>query len=557
MNNNYHIEKLEKHWTPELFDQADQFISQEKRSSLNQIKKGLFTFEFNAINNLEVEVLLTSQKVSKTTCDCDTFKKSKKCGHILAVLILVRKKLLKEKIKKRKQPPSKPSSLNIYNILAEAPAEGLRLFAREYARKDVAFSILLKTRFIRTISLENDHQKYELLLNQIIKIGSNGKVQLDRSKRKILSQVIESLLLHVDEALVDKQYRDAFEILSALLYKMHIVIDRNEQYATHFEKEVITIYVKLKSFLSEQIPPEMKQLAFNLSLDLARRSNYQILDLYHNAITIISPIGKEIDAIEELYNLVKSKIDEVSDQKTLWLAATALLYHANEEDKQARHFFHQVEQVPFAAMIEHLVSRQEFQIAIWLSELVDISIYRDRNKIRIYQQILEASKKIGDSEKIQFYALELMIRKKDISYYQMLLNDSSIPTGIVEMKAEERILQDLEGDQQTRMFAEYFIASQKHNQLLKILIHQNDIDFFIRYDTHVLPGLKHELTEAYLNLIENHLVHYAGNANVQLIQKWKTHFEILNLSNEIEEVLSKLQEAHPEREILYNQIKKR
>jgi hypothetical protein len=557
LNNNYHIQKLENAWTPELFDLADQFLSQEKSSNLIQVKKGLYTFEFRTFDNLEVEVLLTGQKVSKTTCDCASFKKSKKCGHILAVLILVRRKLLKEKIKKQKKQPKKPSSLNIYNILADAPPEGLRLFAREYARQDDAFSILLKTRFIRTISLENDHQKYELLLNQIIKIGSNGKVQLHRSKRKTLSLVIESLLLHVDEALVDRQYRDAFDILSALLHKMHIVIDRNEQYATYFHKEVIAIYGKLKTFLSEQIPPEMKQLTFNLSLDLANRSNYQILDLYFNVITIISPIGKEIDAIEKLYDLVELKIEKVSDQKTLWLSAAALLFHANEANKEARHFFHRVEQVPFAGMIEHLVSRQEYQIVIWLTELIDISIYRDRSKIRIQQQILEAAKSVGDFEKVQHYALELMTAKKDISYYQMLLSDSSIPSGIVEMKAEQKILEKLEGDQQTRMFAEYYIASQKQTQLLKILIQKNDIDFFIRYDTHVLPGLKHELTEAYLNLIENHLVHYAGNANVELIQKWKNHFEILNLSNEIEEVLSKLQEAHPERQILYNQIKKR
>lgn len=555
-----HIERLEESWPPVNFDEAEKFLATQQDARVVRVKKGLFTCEFRQTEDvptdLEVEVLLTNQRITKTTCDCTSFKKTKRCKHILAVLILIRRILTKKK-KKKPAPPKRPSSLNIQHILADAPADGLRLFAREYARNDAAFSILLKTRFIRTISLENDHQKYTLLLNQIIKIGSTGKVSLDRSKRKVLTQVIESLLLHVDEALVDKQYRDAFDILDAVLRKMHVVIDRNEQYASFFYEGMMSVYHKFSTFLKEPLPPELKQLAIDLCIDLASRSNYLLIDLYQNAIIIIAPIGKEMDMTRQLFDLVLSKNPSEEDQKILWLSITALLFHATDSGQDAKAYFHRVEQVAFASMIEHLVSRQEYQIVLWLTKILDFSIYRERNKIRIHQKILEAATMVEDFKKVQHFALELMIQRRDISYYQLLLNNSKIPTGRVESKAEKRILTELDGEIQTRLLAEFYIASQKPKKLLEILIFKNDIDFFIKYDIHVLPGLKHELTDAYLNMIEDHLVHYAGNANAELIQKWKNHFEHLNLTNEINEVFLKLQEAHPERQILYNQVKKR
>lgn len=554
------IQKLEESWTQVNFDEAEKFLSNQEDARLVQVKKGLFTCEFHQTdevpNDLEVEVLLTNQRITKTTCDCSTFKSTKKCRHILAVLILVRRKLTKSK-RKKPTPPKRPSSLNIQHILAEAPADGLRLFAREYARNDDAFSILLKTRFIRTITLENDHQKYALLLNQIIKIGRTGTVLLDRSKRKVLSQVIQSLLLHVDEAMVDKQYREAFEILDATLRKMHVVIDRNEQYATFFHEAMMLVYSKFSTFLKEPLPPEMKQMAVDLCVDLVNRSNYLVIDLYQNAIIIIAPIAKEMDMIQQLFDLVLPKNASEGEQKVLWLSVTALLFHSTQFDKKAKGFFHRVEQVAFASMIEHLVSRQEYQVVLWLTKILDFSIYRERNKIRIHQKILEAATMVEDFKLVQQFALELMIQRRDISYYQLLLNNPKIPTGRIESKAEKRIFSELEGDIQTRMLAEFYIASQKPMKLLKILIYKNDIDFFTKYDIHVLPGLKHELTKAYLNMIEDHLIHYAGNANVELVQKWKNHFESLNLTNEIDEVISKLQEAHPERQLLYNRIKKR
>jgi hypothetical protein len=188
---------------------------------------------------------------------------------------------------------------------------------------------------------------------------------------------------------------------------------------------------------------------------------------------------------------------------------------------------------------------------------VDIQLFRIKNRTRIYQKAFDAAEKLGIPQLQEKYGMELMIEKHDIAYFETLLQNPEIPTGRIEILAEERIREELDGDLREKMLADFFIVGGKQAELLNLMAAKADIDFFIRYDVHVLPGLKHELIKAYLNLIEDHLNHYAGNVNVEMIEKWRNHFEQLSLHGEIEEILAKLQAAHPERNILFSNLKKR
>ncbi len=555
MKRKYSITLLENAWPPEDFDTAGQILADTRTQPPEKLGQGLYVVHFPGEVPIEAEIKLAGDIVTRTTCDCAVYTKDGKCAHILAGLILLRGERGKKKTPKKRKPAT--PSMNIKTALNSVQLNDLKLFCQDYARQDNAFSLLLKTRFIRNLPSDSFPDKYDTLLGQLVRIDRTGKVRLNRSERKTLSFMVESMLLHFDEAMVDKLYTEAFEILSALLARVHMTVDRNEEYAEYFKLEIRSIYEKLTVYLKAPIAPELKQTAVHFCLELADRSKYRIMDYFFNAASVIAPTAFELNLSTALFSLITSKIGADDAIENPWLPVGAMVFFQANASAEARKAFHRVGQIRFAHAVEILHNLQEHACIVWLIEQVDISLYRPKNQIRIFRKVFEAADNLDRIDQLEKYGIELMILAQDISYFEALLQHPAIPSGKIEMETERRIIGELEGDAQEKLLAEYYIASGKQNELLDLMAQKADIDFFIRHDVHVLPGLKHELMQAYLNLIEDHLKHYAGNVNVDLIQKWRVHFEMLNLNSEIGEILSKLEEAHPERKILFGNLKKR
>lgn len=555
MSQRYTIESIESEWPPEAFDEADRVLQGTGAPDIKKMPKGLYVVQFTDAGQTETEIQVAGNEVVRWTCDCSGFGKNRKCIHILAGLILIRRE--KAALQAKKSKPKGTAAMNIRTALDHVRLDELKLFCRDYARQDNAFSLLLKARFIRNLSSDRFPDKYDTLLGQIIRINRSGKVQLNRSERKTVTFMIDSMLHHFEEAMVDRQYVEAFDIISSVLGRMHMTIDRTSDYADYFKEQITTVYEKFLVFLQAPIAPEMKQAAFRFSLELASRSRYRILDYDFNAISVITPTAVELNVCRPLFDLLSRKVIDAEKDMSEWPTVAALTCYRSESRQEARELFHRVDQPVVTKAFENLFNIGEFQCISWMIRQIDISIFRDKNKSRIYRKAFAAAEHLQDPEIMEQAGMELIILLRDISFFEALINHPDIPAGTVERIAEERIRETLSGDDQDKMLAEFFIASGKQQELLELMVHKADIDFFLRYDIHVLPGLKRELTESYLNLIEDHLNHYAGNVNVDMIQKWRQHFEILNLSGEVEEVLTKLQEAHPERQLLFGNLKKR
>lgn len=552
----YRIDDLENFWSPELFDAAGELIELNAISKPRELKKGLYSVEIELDALYEAEVLMSNRKIQKTTCDCSDFQQRKKCVHVLAALIVLRKKITK-KTKTKAPTPKKKRTFNIHTILEHTTHEELKLFAKEYARRDSAFSTLLKTRFARNFHASDRSQVYDQLFGQVIRIGRDGQVKLTRPQQRILETMVRSILLHIEEAMLDKQYVDALHMFSAALRKMHMVVDRNEIYAEVFEHTLSDIYKKLKMFVVAQLPPELKTEVLALCMDLAQRSQYYMPNIYDNAITAIVPMSREIDELEQIFDLIIDKVHQFEMHRLSWLAIGSILAAQSDASDQIGRIFEDMEQAIIAEVFQKLALHSEYQTMVWLAHNLPVQSYREKNQIQIWKTLLHAAKILDDFDLYKSTALQLMIALEDIRYYDQIVDIPGVPIGVIEREAEELIRYELQGEEMTELLAQFYASSQNYNALLALLVDRNDVDFFVRHDVALLPSLKHKLVEAYINLIEDFLSHYAGTANVDLIMKWKTHFEELNLFAEIDEILEKIKSAHPERQILFDEIQKR
>ena len=113
----------------------------------------------------EVELFKPFTKQQKFQCECGVFEQDKNCKHLVAALLGYKDLKQPDKIKKT----GKPRTLNINSLLLNIDAVELEAFVKSYALKDKKFANALKIHFARKVELENNQDKYRLILDGLVK----------------------------------------------------------------------------------------------------------------------------------------------------------------------------------------------------------------------------------------------------------------------------------------------------------------------------------------------------------------------------------------------------
>ena len=158
--------------------------------SLHELEKQLWIAQSEGF---EVEVQLSGQKVTAGTCECDAFKASGICGHLVGTLLQVRQQQQrqKEKREQKKKATNTPRRLTTGVVLDQVDPAELIDFVREYARTHRNFSIALKARFASSVSNLNSKDKYLQLLDTTINAVRKSDRQITMRGAQRLSRVLD------------------------------------------------------------------------------------------------------------------------------------------------------------------------------------------------------------------------------------------------------------------------------------------------------------------------------------------------------------------------------
>ncbi len=544
----YSLDQLESNWPESVFDEAEVLLKKLDKRKLRKLPAGLYTLEFQP--DLETEVVIKANRVQSSTCDCEGYRKTGKCSHILAHLILVRRSKTKPKPKKKK--PSAIPRVTVPAILDTIENDDLKYFIREYARQNKPLSLLLKTRFIRSVKTEEDEEKYDKLLSQIIRIGNNGKVQLTTENKKVLLKMFEGLLMHVVEAMTFKQFREAFVILRTILKKLHMVVDHQEVYANYYEETYLKIYEILQKFLELQLPPELIRQAVDFGIDLGSRRSYHLFDFERNvyAALILSAPYKTL--AQKAFKEIDQRIDLQNESVGAKWMALSLFLRAKINDSKLKSAYPNASEMQWSEAVRMLRTQEKHESLIWIHENKDFTGFRDKAQAQIKKNLLMAAQVLEhESAKIDL-SIELSILETKILYFTKLL--SEYPGEKVYAQMENSIKTRLDGGVKNEMLAQFYISMNEPEKLLELLYEISNIEFTITHDQILFPHKSKEVTDLYFKMISTQLEQYAGQKNIETLNRWRNHYMQLGEKNQINLLLSRLKTQFKEREFLLSQL---
>ncbi|MBC7884441.1 MAG: hypothetical protein H7X99_03150, partial [Saprospiraceae bacterium] len=315
---------IELIYNEDMVLQAEQLFEKGAVRDMSNIESSLYVCKVKDGMLYEVEIQSPFAKKQKSSCDCSFYKQNKICKHIIAGLFYIRKQL-KEKsekieireIEKKKQ---KLSTLNINQILEEIDHDDLMKFVKNFARHDKKFTTQLKVNFARKIDLSDNTNKYKNILNTIIRPHAGDQTRASSADVKAICHVLEDFMDQVNDCIVLGQYREALNIYTSAFAKLEYVRHYYHYHTEILNKLSLNYHQVIADFLSEKLPPEIRNELHTFLFDLATRSYYHFHDLTVNVLNLWLQNNKNPDK-EILKDIIeKMVVSKPQEEKIILLA---------------------------------------------------------------------------------------------------------------------------------------------------------------------------------------------------------------------------------------------
>ncbi len=500
----FSLEHFDLHFPPELLPAGEQLFDSDAVTHYEEIEKNLWAFEVNELENYEVEILISPSKVNNYSCECQYFKNHKGCKHVVASLFILRLLKTKKVSRERKTIKSNPSKLNISNIINQVPVADLKNFVRNYSKTSKHFSTALKANFARSIDLENNEEKYESILNGIIKPSTSINYRISHQSIKQFINVANQFDAQFEDSISLKQYKEAFFIIKSLLAKVayinHWTLSQKQEIKSinvHFHKQ-------FEFLIGLDIPPSLKQDVIKFGLDLAGRSYYHVTDSELNLLNILfDPLiaeSKEKTLVSLLNERLNAENLHDFELEYLWVIRQ---YYVEKKAKLP------IIKAPL------LSSQSVFRICEKLTEnkayhglKLFLELFKFKGQIRdvfLLKSYIKVLQELKDYATLSELCIESLIIHKDIFFYEVLKsispNDrdkyfkeiSSKIIGKKSLDSELLYLKILASDLKTDELIDYLSNSRN------AIVHIYSFIAYLSQNSDRLGKVVLEISDRYLN----------------------------------------------------------
>lgn len=505
---NFALDHFELHFPPEIIPPGEQLYERKAISIYEEIEKNLWSFDVKDGSSYEIEILISPSKVVNYSCDCKHFKTNGSCKHIIAALYHLR--MIKTKKVERNSKPTRsvPKKLNIPNILNQIDQSELKNFIRNYARKDKKFSTALKATFARKIELENNEEKYESILNSVIRPATGTDYSISAQSIKHLLSVAAQFDAQFEDAVSLKQYTEAFYIVKSLLGKIAYV-----NHWTKSENELILnankhFHKQFRLLLELEIAPSLEREMDKFGLELCNRSYYHIAHAEHNLLLILlDPLrleSKEQKLVDLLSRKLSSSLLHDYELEKLWTIRQYFVEKKIDLPKQKT-----------PSLSSHSVYRisdrlQEFKAFRGLKDFLHLFVVngqiKDSYLVKHYVRVLE---KIGTKEEFMEAALNSLILHKNIYFYQLL--KTSFPESSEEFfEIVSQKIADRKSIEYHKLYLEVLQDDDRISELINYLKSSKHALSLIYDQAEYIAEKSNKLTEVLIILSDKYLKEYLG-----------------------------------------------
>ncbi|GLR17443.1 SWIM zinc finger family protein [Portibacter lacus] len=550
---NFSLEHFELHFPPEIIAPGEALYEKKAVLEFEEVEKNLWSYEIKDGISYEIEILISPSKVLNYSCDCTYFTENGSCKHIIASLYHLR--LLKTKNVKQgaKVVRSVPKKLSIPNILNQIDPEDLKNFVRTFAKKNKKFSTSLKATFARSIELENNEDKYENILNSVIRPATGVDYRISFQNIKQFITISEQFDAQFDDAVSLKQYKEASYIIKTLMskaaYVNHWTNSENEeilQAKKHFHK-------RFRLLIELDIAPSLRKDLVAFGLDLAERSYYHISHAEQNLLIILlNPLSldsKETILNEILNRKLSSSLLHVYELEKLWTIRQYYIEKGIEVKEQKT--------PTLSSQSIYRISDRlyEFKAYKGLKDFLELFFIngqiRDAFLVKKYVQVL---KQIGSKKELTDMAMTNLIIHKDMYFYRLL--KESYPDTIddffetIKSKIAHKKLKEFQ-----RLYLAILQEDDKVEELIDYMSTSNHAISHIYEFAEYISERSNRLTEVLIRISDLYLSEYMGIESSSEMKRLLIFLRKNKWDKELGKLQKHLLKGYEDRKSLKSEIK--
>ncbi len=255
---------------PAALLEAENLISRGSLISFSALDKGVWVGVFQEETSIETELWMTASRVKDTQCDCTKFKEDKWCVHTTAMLVHWQSQRKKVSLPTENESGNTPRKrdqhkITVRHLLRYIENDDLQDFIMEYAKQDKKFEMYFKTHFLTNVRLEDDDQRYEDLVQEILKysIASTPSQKISARQVQQFTQAVDKLSDQAVNLLEAYNFRETFIILQVLTQKVMPALLRHNTYPQTIKslRKLENLFIELsQSSLSPELSDQFSQL---------------------------------------------------------------------------------------------------------------------------------------------------------------------------------------------------------------------------------------------------------------------------------------------------------
>ncbi|WP_235296074.1 SWIM zinc finger family protein [Portibacter marinus] len=546
------LENFDLHISPELIAQGQKLYEKNAVIHKEEVEKNLWSFEVRERKVYEIEILVSPKKVLNYSCDCSKFKANQECKHIASALFDLRMAKTKPITRGPQVVRSVPKKLSIPNLLNQIEPDDLKVFIRNYSRKNKKFSTALKASFARKVDIENNEEKYEGILNSIIKPATEVDHKISHQRIRQFISVADKFDAQFEDSISLKQYTEAFYIIKALLSKVSYV---NHWTASEHEEildKVRHFHKQFRLLLDMPIAPSLRRSIIDFGSELAGRSYYHVTHAEHNLLLILlDPAGLQSKR-SRLQEILMSKLNSVllhdGELQKLWIIRQ---YYIEKNIDLKKTTAPVLSSQAVYSIVDRLMEFKAYKGLKNFIELFEVNGHlKDSYLSKSYMKLLL---KIGDQDEVIAHAHAGLFLFKDIFYYRTVQrkfpeSSSNFFENIQEKIASKRsfeyqslYLDLLAHDERTAELIDYLIDSRY------ALRHIYDRAAFIKRNSN-------QLSKVLIRLSDQYLSEYLGKESSNEMRKLLVFLRKNNWEKELNTLQRHLLKDYEDRQSLQTEI---
>ncbi len=526
-----HLFDIENQLNKELLAEAQEVVKTSLEFDISNPEPGIYHC-ISRQPEYHVEITLKDEGAANAKCHCLIYKKSNRCKHAVAGLLLLRDYLQRNRRTKKK---SKQETLD--EVLRKLNVSELKSFTASFAMSHSTLRAQILANYLHLTKKPD----YNSLYNDLAPVDKYGQFRINRNNIKTVRTVSATLLKRAQQLLKDQSLSEALAILEAVLIHLHRIWSKVIQFQDQIMVELKQAYKLFELLCAQTMAPRLQQRASLLSMEVCGRESYVFPSGMRPLVNITEQFFLEQRTRKEAFVLAEHKANVGSSQKLKW---TALLYH------WMRIWSYKVSSMELRPQMDRMLpdvirefSQQgDHDDALYAADLVDKKKYDVLSVQIILRSGLRSAKMLGHKERVILYAYELVLHYLDSDAWDLLMETDRIKAlHVLDVIAE---LYSPKSDEKADML---LLRGWNISGNGALMIHRlkeiGDFNILMEFDTYLKINFKEEVEWIYAEYIYSIREAYGGMMARQKLNNIFSHLKSIDLFQSVADKIKTMENS--------------